>query len=175
MAVIISASGTSISTYPSSFNHHRTPLRKHIRSIPLIPDPFKPLLRLFNTLLLPHLLRPLQHHAQCHILNRIADLVTPTNKALAALLKQFHHFLALRPQPILNVLAPVRLVRLAAVRAPDLHRAHCFPARELVSVEVVAIRGVAAEEEERRGEGAPSAELRGAFLDEAAERSEAWV
>ena len=75
----------------------------------------------------------------------------------------------------MDVLAPVRLVRLAAVRAPDLHRAHGFPARKLAGIEVVAIRGVAAEEKKRRGEDAPGAELRGALLDEAAERSEAWV
>jgi hypothetical protein len=72
----------------------------------------------------------------------------------------------------LHILASLGFLRLAGKSEAERHRAELFPLFEKRRIQEVAVRCVAAVEKKRRCERATGGELSGAFLNEAAERSE---
>lgn len=115
---------------------------------------------------------PLPHDPQRGLPHSLPDLAASADEHLASLLKQLHHVLAIRPEPVLHVFGAVGLVRRATEGVAHFDGADLLPAREFGGVQAVGVWRVAAEEEKGGSEGAASTNLGGAFLDKATERGD---
>lgn len=134
---------------------------KDIRSIPLIPNPLKPLLRpliiqipqLSKPLPLT-LLRGLQNHPHTSLLNRLPHAPRPAHKQLGPASPQFRHVLLIAVHPVLHIPTPsilpfpfpFPLSSSARIRPPNRNSTHLLPGIKLPAIQIIRARSPASVE-----------------------------